>query len=52
LAGLASAAGYVRYELSRRLRLRRAPELVFVLDRSAEEGQKVELLLQKLKLEP
>jgi ribosome-binding factor A len=52
LAGLASAAGYVRYELSRRLRLRRAPELVFVLDRSAEEGQKVELLLQKLKAEP
>ena len=51
LAGLASAAGYVRYELSRRLRLRRAPELVFVLDRGAEEEQNVELLLQKLKAE-
>lgn len=52
LAGLASAAGYVRYELGRRLRLRCSPELVFVLDRSAEEEQQVELLLQKLKPEP
>lgn len=49
LAGLSSAAGYVRYEIGRRLRLRRAPELVFVLDHGAEEGQKIETLLQKLK---
>jgi ribosome-binding factor A len=49
LAGLSSAAGYVRYEISRRLRLRRAPELVFALDRGAEEGQKAETLLQKLR---
>ena len=49
LEGLSSAAGYVRYEISRRLRLRRAPELVFVLDQGAEEGQKIETLLQKLK---
>jgi ribosome-binding factor A len=51
LEGLSSAAGYVRYEISRRLRLRRAPELVFVLDQGAEEGQKIETLLQKLKEE-
>jgi ribosome-binding factor A len=49
LEGLSSAAGYVRYEITRRLRLRRVPELVFALDRGAEEGQKVETLLQKLK---
>lgn len=49
LAGLASAAGYLRHEISQRLRLRRAPELVFILDRSPEEEQKIETLLQKLK---
>jgi ribosome-binding factor A len=51
LEGLSSAAGYVRYEIGRRLRLRRTPELVFVLDHGAEEGQKIETLLQKLKEE-
>jgi ribosome-binding factor A len=51
LEGLSSAAGYVRYEISRRLRLRRAPELVFVLDQGGEQGQKIETLLQKLKEE-
>ena len=52
LEGLASASGYVRRELGRRLRLRRAPELVFVLDRGPEEQVKVESLLQKIKGEP
>lgn len=51
LEGLSSAAGYVRYEISRRLRLRRAPELVFVLDRGAEEEQRIETLLQRLQEE-
>ncbi len=49
LAGLSSAAGYVRREIGRRLRLRRAPELVFILDHGAEEGEKIEALLQKLR---
>lgn len=49
LSGLASAAGYLRHELSRRLRTRRTPELLFVLDRGPEEGQKIEALIQKLK---
>ncbi|PYV11647.1 MAG: 30S ribosome-binding factor RbfA [Acidobacteria bacterium] len=49
LAGLASAAGYVRHELARRLRIRRTPELAFVLDHGPEEGQKLETLLQKIK---
>jgi ribosome-binding factor A len=51
LAGLGSAAGYVRRELSRRLRVRRAPELVFVLDRGPEEQIKVENLLERIKEE-
>ncbi len=49
LEGLSSAAGYLRGEIGRRLRLRRAPELVFILDRGAEESLKIEALLQKLK---
>ena len=52
LEGLISATGYVRHELGLRLRLRRVPELAFVLDRAAEEDAKLESPLQKLKDEP
>ena len=51
LAGLASAAGYVRREIGQRLRLRRTPELLFALDRDAEQAERVESLLQNLKKE-
>ena len=49
LQGLSSAAGFIRHEIGHRLTLRRAPELTFVLDHGAEEGQKIQTLLQKLK---
>jgi len=49
LAGLASAVGYVRREVTQRLRLRRAPEVVFVLDRGAEEAARIEQLLDQIK---
>jgi ribosome-binding factor A len=49
LEGLSSAKGYVRRQLSRRLRLRRAPELVFVLDRGAEDLLRMEAALDELK---
>lgn len=49
LEGLSSATGYIRHEISQRLKLRRTPELTFVLDHGAEESQKIEMLLQKLK---
>lgn len=49
LEGLASAAGYVRHEVSHRLRLRRVPDLIFVLDRSPEEASRIETLLRDLK---
>ena len=52
LAGLASAAGFIRRELAQRLRLRRAPELVFVLDRETEEAERVERLLKDTRHEP
>ena len=49
LEGLSSAAGYMRREIGRRLALRRAPEIVFVLDRGAEEMEKVQKLLDEIK---
>lgn len=45
--GLRSAAGYLRHELSLRLRLRRVPELVFVLDHRAEDVRRIESLLDQ-----
>ena len=47
LEGLTSASGYLRHEIAHRLRLRRAPEMVFVLDRGAEASEKIEELLRK-----
>ncbi len=52
LAGLASATGYIRREIGRRLRLRRSPEFVFALDPGEENRARVETLLQKIKGEP
>jgi ribosome-binding factor A len=51
LAGLASAVGYVRHEVTHRLRLRRAPEVVFALDRGTEEAARIEDLLSKIREE-
>ncbi len=45
IAGLESAAGTLRRELGRRLRLRRIPELRFVADRSLEHARRIEDLL-------
>lgn len=47
IEGLASATGYLRHELSHRLRLRRIPELTFVLDHSTEDVLRIESLLDK-----
>ena len=51
LAGLTSAAGFVRREIVQRLRLRRAPELVFALDHEAQQAERVETLLKDLQKE-
>ncbi len=48
LAGLRAAAGYVKGELSRRLKMRRTPEVVFQLDRGIEKGTSVLGLLNQL----
>ncbi len=46
MKGLARAAGFLRGEVTRRLSLRRAPELRFVHDRSAEAQARIEALLK------
>ena len=47
--GLLAAKEYIRHELGARLRLRRAPELFFRLDRSQREQARVEELLARAK---
>ena len=51
LAGLRSASSYVKGELGRRLKMRRTPEVVFVLDRGLEQGTSVLSLLNRLEAE-
>jgi ribosome-binding factor A len=48
LQGLASATSYIRRELGSRLRLRRVPEFVFVLDHGPEAAMRLEELLERL----
>ncbi len=48
LDGLKAASGYLRGELGRRLQMRRAPEVVFQLDRGLEKGTSVLGLLNRL----
>jgi ribosome-binding factor A len=49
MEGLLAAKEYIRHELMSRLRLRRAPELYFRLDRSEREKARVEELLARAK---
>lgn len=46
--GLQAASVYVKGELGRRLKMRRTPEVAFVLDRGLEKGNTVLGLLQRL----
>jgi ribosome-binding factor A len=49
LEGLAAAAPFIRSELSKRLSIRRVPELRFELDRSVEHALKIEKLLGEVR---
>lgn len=49
IEGLLAAKEYIRHELARRLKKRRAPELHFRLDRSEREQARVEELLARAK---
>ena len=49
LEGLASAARYLRAQLSKELQLRTSPELHFHLDRGIEHAQHIDRVLKELK---
>ena len=48
LEGLNAARGYIRHELTRRLGVRQAPDVLFVLDRSEQYGGRIDELLQRI----
>lgn len=47
-AGIKSALGYIRHELSSRLNLRNTPELNFVYDEGMEHGAKIAEILKNI----
>lgn len=49
LAGLASAARFLRAQLARELHLRTSPELRFELDRGLEHAQRIDRVLKELR---
>jgi ribosome-binding factor A len=48
-AGLDAAKGFVRREVTSRVKLRISPEIYFSFDGSLEEGDKIERLLKEVK---
>jgi ribosome-binding factor A len=48
MAALKDATGFVRKELSARVRLRRTPEVIFVEDTSLERGDRILSLINQL----
>ena len=48
MAGLNSAAGFIRRELARTVNLRNTPELKFVMDQSIEYGMKMSKLIDEV----
>jgi ribosome-binding factor A len=48
-AGLDAAKGYVRREVTSRVKLRVSPEVFFVFDGSVQEGDKIDRLLREVK---
>ena len=48
LAGLQSAAGFIKGQLARRLRLRYAPDVTFVPDTTVEQADRLASLLKQV----
>jgi ribosome-binding factor A len=49
MAGIESAKGFIRHELTERLQLRHAPDLHFLLDTSEQYGARIDQLLDRVK---
>jgi ribosome-binding factor A len=48
MAGLSSAKSHLRSDLGRQVRMKYLPELIFELDHSPEEAQRMEELLRRI----
>ena len=48
LKALNRARGYIRTELSKRLDIRRTPELSFVLDKTMEQGKHIDEIIARI----
>ncbi|WP_025028666.1 30S ribosome-binding factor RbfA [Caldalkalibacillus mannanilyticus] len=48
LKAIGKAAGFIRSELGKRIRLRHTPELIFKVDESIEYGSKIERILEDI----
>ena len=48
-AGLTAAKGFVRREVTKRVKLRISPEVFFTFDPSLDEGDKIERLLKEVR---
>lgn len=49
LAGLKSAAGFIRRELARTVNLRNTPEIKFIMDESIEYGMRMSKLIDDVR---
>lgn len=49
MKALNQSKGFIRSELAKRLSIRKTPELIFEIDHSLEQGNKIEKLLSDLK---
>jgi len=49
MAGIESAKGFIRHELTERLQLRHLPDLHFLLDQSEQHGARIDELLDRVK---
>lgn len=49
LKALNRSKGFIRSALAKRLSIRKTPELIFELDKSLEQGNKIERILSELK---
>lgn len=43
--------GYIRTELSKRLKIRKTPDLAFIQDKSLEQGNRIEKILHEIEEE-
>lgn len=51
LKTLEKAKGFLRSELAKRIDLRKMPELQFILDKSLENGRRIEAIIDKINKE-